>query len=162
MPVGTVPSISFALDSERRIVRDALRMAAIHGSFSEGAPVVGITLESAVGSTACTAVVDTGFDGFSAIPISVAALLDLQAGAAAEVEYADGNVATVDLVRAWIVLGAEAREGLIHAQPHTEEILVGLDFLRAFQKVLILSVSDERLLLVDDLAEIGDLLRESG
>jgi clan AA aspartic protease len=131
-------------------------MAAIRGSFADGAPVVDITLQSASGSAPGTAIVDTGFDGFSSIPTSIAASLDLQAGAAAEVEYADGNVDTVALAPARIVLGAEAREGLIHLQPHTEETLVGLDFLRAFQKVLVLSVAAERVLLVDDPAEIRD------
>lgn len=124
-------------------------MAPIRGSFADGAPVVTITVRSASHAVPRSAVIDTGFDGFSAIPASLASMLGLRPDIAVEVEYADGHVGNVALASAHVVLAGEAREALIHVHPHSHETLVGLDFLRAFGKVLVLSVSHETVTLVD-------------
>jgi clan AA aspartic protease len=132
-------------------------MAAIRGSFADDAPVVQITLQSASGSLPLTGIIDTGFDGFAAIPASIAASVELQTDMVAEVEYADGTIGSVELAPARIVLDAEAREGLIHVQPGTEEALVGREFLRAFGKILVVSVSSRTVVLIDRLAELAEI-----
>jgi predicted aspartyl protease len=129
-------------------------MAAIRGSFADGAPVVSITVQTAASSISLMVIIETGFDGFAAVPASVATALALTTDTAAEMEYADGTTDTVALAVAQIVLGVEVRDGLVHVHPDTVDALVGLDFLRAFRKVLVLSVTQGQVILVDDLAEI--------
>ena len=54
---------------------------------------------------------------------------------------------TFALAPAKLVLGDEVREGLVHVT--SGEALIGIDFLRAFRKTFVLSVTSDTVLLVD-------------
>lgn len=114
-------------------------MAAINGSFdNRGAPTVAISISAPEGVASTkqfTAVIDTGFDGF------------VKCG---------WTVDVVALASARVTVGDDSREGLIHLQHAVDEVLVGLDFLRSFRKVLVLSVAESRVLLLDNLSDIAE------
>jgi clan AA aspartic protease len=135
-------------------------MVAIHGSFdNRGAPTVTISISPAEGVASTkqfTAVIDTGFDGFVRMPSDQAETLGLTPNTASEMENADGTVDVVALASARVTVGGDSREGLIHLQHAVDEVLVGLDFLRAFRKVLVLSVAENRVLLLDNLSDIAE------
>jgi len=134
-------------------------MAAIHGSFdNRGAPTVTISISPAEGVASAkqfVAVIDTGFEGFVRMPSDQAEMLGLTPTTAAEIENADGTVDVVALAPARVTLGGDSREGLVHLQHAVDEILVGLDFLRSFRKMLVVSVAESQILLVDDLSDIA-------
>jgi clan AA aspartic protease len=132
-------------------------MAAIRGSFADSAPVVSVIVSTGPASVPITAVVDTGFDGFAAVPVALVESLGLRPGAIANVEYADGSIGTVALASAQNVLGHETREGLVHVQPTSGEALIGIDLLRSFRKIFVLSVAAGAVLLVDEASEIENV-----
>jgi predicted aspartyl protease len=70
------------------------------------------------------ALIDTGFTGFVQLPVRRARELGLTPRAASEIEYADGQV------------------------------IVGVEFLRVFQKTFVLSITPGLVLLVDSLADL--------
>lgn len=118
-------------------------MAQTRGSLVDTAPVVSIAVTAGPASARLTAVVDTGFDGFAAIPTAIIELLRLLPSDVADVEYADGSVGTLALAPARLVLGDEVREGLVHVT--SGEALLGIDFLRAFRKTFVLYEADHGL-----------------
>jgi clan AA aspartic protease len=126
-------------------------MAVIRGSFADSAPVVSVVVSAGHTFIQVTAVMDTGFDGFAAVPAGIVDTLGLPLGGLAEVEYADGSIHTVRPAPAQITLGDEGREGLVHVT--SGDALIGIDLLRAFRKVFVLSVSAGAVLLVDSVAE---------
>ena len=135
----------------------ALCMAATRGSFADDGPVVtvGVGPGPGLALVSLTAVIDTGFDGFAAVPVATVESLGLRQHALVKVEYADGSIDTVALAAARIVLGNEIREGLVHVT--SGEALIGIDLLRAFRKIFVLSVAARAVLLVDEMADIEDM-----
>jgi hypothetical protein len=80
-------------------------------------------------------------------------LVGLTQLAGTETEYADGRIGTVPVAWGRIALGAEAREGFVHIQRGSDEVILGVELLRQFRKTLILSVGEGTVLLVDSLAD---------
>lgn len=131
-------------------------MASIRGSFgSDHTPFVPIAISSTPGlSTSVDAVVDTGFTGFVQLPAALAQRLSLMPRTAAEVEYPDGRLAHVPLAWGTVTLQGATQEGFMHIQQGTDEVIVGVEFLRLFRKILILSVADGTVLLIDSYADL--------
>jgi predicted aspartyl protease len=100
------------------------------------------------------ALIDTGFTGFVQLPVRRARELGLTPRAASEIEYADGRIDTIPLSWARVVLGVEAQEGFIHLQRESHEVIVGVEFLRLFQKTFVLSITPGLVLLMNDLADL--------
>lgn len=100
------------------------------------------------------ALIDTGFTGFVQLPVRRARELGLTPRAASETEYADGRIDTIPLSWARVALGAEAQDGFIHLQGGSNEVIVGVEFLRVFQKTFVLSITPGLVLLVDSLADL--------
>jgi clan AA aspartic protease len=126
-------------------------MATLYGSLDNShSPFVRIAVSAPSGpSHFMDALIDTGFTGFVQLPERRAQDLGLTPGAVAEVEYADGRTGTIPLAWARVSLGRDAREELIHIQRGNEEVIVGVELLRIFRKILVLSIADRLVMLVD-------------
>lgn len=105
-------------------------MALIRGYFDEyDQPCVAMTVRGARREITVTAVIDTGFDGFLCLPITVAIELGLELRAAQRVELADGSIK-----RELVFVG---QAGFVGRPSRTVEILltasvdalVGVEFL---------------------------------
>ena len=132
-------------------------MATLHGSLDRSySPVVTIAVSTPVGpSQFVDAVIDTGFTGFVQLPEQRARSLGLRPRAVSEVQYADGRTGTVPLAWATVTLGQAVREGFVHLQRGSDEAIVGLELLKIFRKIFVLSITDSLVLLVDSLADLS-------
>jgi hypothetical protein len=88
------------------------------------------------------------------IPATLAQQIGLTPLTATETQYPDGRIDTVPLAWGRIALGADTWEGFVHIQRGSDEAIVGIEFLRLFRKILILSVVERTVLLVDSLADL--------
>ena len=131
-------------------------MASIRGSVdNDHTPLVSITVASTSGpSTFVDAVIDTGFTGFVQLPALLAQELGLTPRTATETRYPDGRIDTTPLAWGRITLGPAVREGFVHIQRGSDEAIVGVEFLRLFRTILVLSVADGTVLLIDSLADL--------
>jgi len=132
-------------------------MAQIRGSLdSAHCPVVAIAVSASSGpSTFVDAVIDTGFTGFVQLPARAARNLGLTSRAISQTQYADGRIDAIPLAWGRVTLRTAAQEGFIHIQRDSDETIVGVQFLRLFRKTLVVSITDEIVLLVDSLADIS-------
>ena len=130
-------------------------MATIRGSLdSTRCPVVPIGVSAPPApSRPFEAVIDTGFTGFVQLPEPRAQELGLAPRTTSETQYADGRIDTVPLAWGKVALGTEVQEGLVHLQHGSDEVIVGVEFLRLFRKTLVLSIADGTVVLVDSIAE---------
>jgi clan AA aspartic protease len=131
-------------------------MATLHGSLdSSRSPLVTIAVSAPSGpSHFVDALVDTGFTGFVQLPERRAQELGLALQAVSEAQYADGRTGTIPLAWAKVTLGPEVREGFAHIQRGSDEVIVGVELLRVFQKIFVLSITESLVLLVDALADL--------
>jgi len=131
-------------------------MATLHGSLdSSRSPLVTIAVSAPSGpSHFVDALVDTGFTGFVQLPERRAQELGLAPQAVSEAQYADGRTGTIPLAWAKVTLGPEVREGFAHIQSGSDEVIVGVELLRVFQKIFVLSITESLVLLVDALADL--------
>ena len=104
-----------------------------------------------------TAIIDTGFTGFVSIPLTQAFPLGLSLVGTTSVVLADGKTQVKLLALCKAFLANEARTGSVILEPSSTEVLVGMEFMSAFQKTLV--VDDEGALLVDS-AWIREKLQE--
>jgi predicted aspartyl protease len=93
------------------------------------------------------AIIDTGFDGFLYIPfhlngISKLPIIDLQ-----DIRMADGVFYSRLIANAAVYVGGESQEGPAILEPDGHEVIIGMDFLRKFERALILSPHDNIVLL---------------
>ena len=94
-------------------------------------------------------IIDTGFSGSVQVPRNVAEELDLpEPFATMGVKLADGSETTNALTMACATLGDETKLIAVQVSPNGE-ILVGMDFLRIFNKALLASPSSGVLLMPD-------------
>jgi clan AA aspartic protease len=131
-------------------------MATLRGSLdSSSSPVVAIAVSAPLGpSQFVDTVIDTGFTGFVQLPEQHARALGLTPRAVSEVQYADGRTGIIPLAWAKVTLGRDVREGFVHLQRGSDEAIVGVELLEIFRKILILSIADRLVLLVDSLADL--------
>jgi len=131
-------------------------MATLRGSLdSNHSPLVTIAVSAPSGpSHFADALVDTGFTGFVQLPERRTRELGLAPQAVSEAQYADGRTGTIPLAWARVTLGPEVREGFAHVQSGSDEVIVGVELLRVFQKIFVLSITESLVLLVDALADL--------
>lgn len=84
----------------------------------------------------CTGIVDTGFSGFIQLPFDKACELRLPLEGTAGVTLADGSTQVVLTALGFATLADTEMIGTIHLSFSSEEILVGMEFLRKFEKGL--------------------------
>lgn len=101
------------------------------------------------------AVLDTGFSGFVMIPNFVALRIGLRSPAATEVTMADGKRSPASVARGIASIGDRDHEGLIIVGENPEEILIGIEFIRAFNLFIVLTPQSVQML------ELGSLRRPS-
>jgi len=132
-------------------------MATLRGSLdSSRSPVVTIAVSAPSGpSKFFDAVIDAGFTGFVQLPEPRAQELGLIPRTASETQYPDGRIDTIPLAWAGVTLGAEVQEGFVHIRRGSDEAIVGVEFLRIFRKILVLSIADGTVLLIDALADLS-------
>lgn len=86
-----------------------------------------------------TGIIDTGFTGFVQLPLAAAISLALSLEGTTSVTLADGSAAVKLTAQAEATLPGESVVGIVIIEFHSPEILIGMDFLRRFEKGLIVS-----------------------
>ncbi len=130
-------------------------MPTLTGSFNNsGIPVFRFHLCGAFPDLPATVrefegLVDTGFSGFVALPLIKAFPLALPLHSTTTVVLADGSKKFRLLAAGSANLGEEAQPGLIILEPDSPEVLVGMGFLRAFKKKLIVCPETDTVSLED-------------
>jgi predicted aspartyl protease len=94
------------------------------------------------------AVIDTGFNGFLAMPLSAMVELGLKSEAVATVTLGDGSKIDNLVARGSVTVGSVTATCDILLDENSTEVLVGLSLLRAFHLALI--ITDTIVLLYDD------------
>jgi len=70
-------------------------------------------------------------------------------------QYPDGRIESIPLAWGRVTLAGEVQEGFVHIQHGSDEVIVGVEFLRLFRKTLVVSIADGAVLLIDTLADIS-------
>ena len=84
-------------------------------------------------------VIDTGFTGFIQLPLSKALALSLPLEGTISVTLADGSQLVMLTAMARATLLGEAEYGVVLLSMTTDEVLLGMDFLRRFDRMLVVS-----------------------
>lgn len=114
----------------------------ITGTFdSTGSPAIEIAVVGSAGTKNYSAIIDTGFTGFVAVPTVDMVPLGLQVQGAANVMLGDGNVITNMVAAAGVTLGGQTVTGIAVLDDGSPDVLVGMGFLREFKIALILTNS---------------------
>ena len=97
-------------------------------------------------------VVDTGFTGFLQINLLEGCKIGLPLQGIGSAELADGSTVKMIQAMGYVCLsnkpGAETVSGIVNLSEESEDVLIGMEFLRAFDKGL--KVFRDRVLLVPD------------
>jgi predicted aspartyl protease len=104
------------------------------------------------------AVIDTGFTGFIAMPLVRAFPLGLILFGTTTVVLADGSTKYKLTALGTAVKEGQDQAGVIILDESSNDILIGMDFLRKFQKVLMLH-PHAPFVLLEDCATVDDFLR---
>jgi len=124
-------------------------MDEIPGFLHDGTPKLEFRLSGVLGEPVkFTAIVDTGFSGFVCMPIMQAFPLGLPLVGSTTVTLADGKSQDKLTALGRAHCGADVREGVIILEPNSSEILIGMDFLRSFERALFLTSAS--LVLIDE------------
>jgi predicted aspartyl protease len=112
------------------------------GTFdSDGNATINIRVDGNSGFKNYTAIIDTGFSGFVALPILDMVDLGLKAEGAANVTLGDGSTTVSHLSSGIVTLGSQAEIGTILLDENSTDVLVGMALLREFKLALILTNS---------------------
>lgn len=116
-------------------------MPAWTGSFgSSGSPELKIRISGMIGDGAeFNAVIDTGFTGFLSMPLTEAFPLGLLLFGTMNLVLADGSTSFRLTAYGSITIEDEKKSGIIVLEPSSGELLVGMDFLKRFNKTLLVS-----------------------
>jgi predicted aspartyl protease len=111
----------------------------VTGSFnSSGSPTVEISVSGPLTNpTAFTAIMDTGFTGFLLLPILQAFPVGLILQGTVPISLADGSTQTKLTCLGMLHFDGETQTGLIIIEPQNADVLLGMDFLRKFNRQLI-------------------------
>jgi predicted aspartyl protease len=121
----------------------------ILGAFDDaGNATVKIRVSGDLGTNDYTAIVDTGFSGFVAMPLVEMVPLGLSTQpTAATVILGNGEVIYNLVSAGTVTLGGQAETGSILLDDTTNDVLIGMAFLRTFRLALI--VTDTAIVLHD-------------
>jgi clan AA aspartic protease len=99
--------------------------------FPEGIPAHGRDFD---------ALIDTGFTGFAQMPQASAVDIGLTPTGTMDLTFSDGSNEAIPVAWASIRLEAETKEGFVFLSERSEEVLLGIHFLRVFKRTLTFSV----------------------
>lgn len=138
-------------------------MFPVSGFFDiSGSPALKLTLhspDSPAQSQEFDAIIDTGFTGFVLMAMNKALPLGFKKPTTTtDVELADGSVNPRTLVEGTAMVEDRRVNGPIILEEEGNEVLVGMDFLRTFELVLILDST--RVMLLDEV-RVKKMIRSS-
>jgi len=85
------------------------------------------------------AILDTGFTGFVAMPLLRALPLGLMLYGTTTVEIADGSTSVKLTAKGMAEVECESKVGVVILEPSSNDVLIGMAFLRTFEKALFVS-----------------------
>lgn len=94
-------------------------------------------------------IIDTGFTGFIQLPIQHAFSLKLPLDGTVTVTLADGSSTVCLTVLAKTTFDGETQLGVVSLEAGSQDVLIGMDFLRKFRKSVIIT-KNEVILLEED------------
>jgi predicted aspartyl protease len=94
------------------------------------------------------AILDTGFTGFICMPLLRALPLGLMLYGTTSVELADGSTSTKLTAKGMATVEGEEKVGVVILEPTANDVLLGMAFLRSFEKALF--VTQNLVFLVDE------------
>jgi clan AA aspartic protease len=107
-------------------------------TFNDGTPVLRILISGPHAiSREFDAIIDTGFNGFLSIPQSVADTLNLERLATERVFFADNSEHIRWTSLATVIIGNQRQDGVVYLEPASEEVLIGVEFLQRFNRMLL-------------------------
>ena len=114
------------------------------GSFdSSGSPIIEIEVSGPLTKpTKFIAMMDTGFSGFLLLPILEAFPVGLILRGTTPITLADGTTQTKLTCLGEVHFDGERQSGLIIIEWQSTEILVGMDFLRKFNRKLVVDATN--------------------
>jgi len=121
------------------------------GSLNKlGCPVVDIEVSGPLPNSqqTFTALIDTGFSGFLSLPMLKAFPLGLVLHGTTNVVLADGNQQSKFTCLGQIEFCGQTEVGVIILEPHSDEPLVGMEFIRRFKRTLFVVPESGAVLLV--------------
>ena len=102
---------------------------------SEGRPTVTIEVSNPLGwKKEITALIDTGFDGFLSLPIAQAFPIGLMLRGTLSITLADGSKRTNLYCLGTLHFDGDSFQGVMIVEWSSEIALVGMQFLRAFNR----------------------------
>ena len=114
----------------------------IPGSFdTAGNAVVKIQITGDLGNKEYTAIIDTGFSGFVVIPLAEMIPLGLRTEGAASVMLGNGTIIDNLVARGSVTLGSQTQSGTVLLDETSNDILIGMSFLRTFNLALIVTAT---------------------
>lgn len=126
------------------------KVAVWTGFFDKsGSPALKIRISGPFGSGVdFDAILDTGFSGFISMPLIRALPLGLMLYGTTSVELADGSKATKLTAKGKATVEGESRVGVVVLEPSSNELLLGMMFLRLFQRAAF--VAQDVVVLIDE------------
>src|SRR5438876_725328 len=110
------------------------------GAFDQtGSATIKIQVAGSGPAREYVATIDTGFSGFVAMPLHEMIPLGLKTEGAASVALGDGSVIYDLVAPGFVTVGAQTERGSILLDEKSTDVLIGMDFLRAFKLGLILT-----------------------
>jgi clan AA aspartic protease len=88
------------------------------------------------------AIVDTGFDGFVSIPQLAADRLGLLPVYPETVVFADNKEHVRWVALATVIMDPERQKGSVFLEPFSDEVLLGMEFIRKFDRMMLLYPTD--------------------
>ena len=112
----------------------------ILGKFDDsGNAIIDIHVAGDMGSKSYSAIMDTGFSGFAALPLVDMIELGLSTQGATNVMLGDGSIITNLFSSGNVTLGTQIKSGTILLDETSTDVLIGMAFLREFRMALILT-----------------------
>jgi predicted aspartyl protease len=100
-----------------------------------GSPALKIRIKGPFGDgKEFDATIDTGFTGFLSIPLLKAIPLGLLLYGTTGITFADGSTTYRLTAKAQITVENESQIGIAILEPKSEDVLIGMEFLRLFKK----------------------------
>jgi predicted aspartyl protease len=105
----------------------------------DGSPILRVSIMGSNGETEeFDGIIDTGFDGFVSIPQLAADRLGLVPINSEKVMFADNSEHIRWLAIATVIMGTEMQKGSVFLEPSSEEVLLRMEFIRKFDRMMLL------------------------
>jgi clan AA aspartic protease len=109
----------------------------------EASPVIRISITASnAKAQEFEAIIDTGFTGFLSIPQQEADRLGLVPISTQIVVFADNSEHVRWIANAIVIMGHESQEGAAFLEPFSNEVLLGMEFIRKFDRMMLLYPTD--------------------